>query len=289
MSSASKSHPPRFASFSSEAAPGFDNWASQPQGKNISVLEQHLTPALFQDIRDFWYEPFETDDDYILPQKNHAMRWYMGGKELDDICVQRFGPALEAIRDSGATTGEDILSVVQPRGPLDWLSIILLLDQISRNSYRGAKSKPVYGFFDPIAQGITLAAIEQGIPDQEPEIRWRFAYRNWFYMPLMHSESIALHEKAIVEFGLLAKDVEHLSLGSGAPDASEYEMRAREVVQGNAEAAKGVAENGMLFEKKHKDIIAQFGRYPHRNKPLGREPTVEETEYLENGGETFTG
>lgn len=181
------------------------------------------------------------------------------------------------------------MSIVQPRGPLDWLSIILLLDQISRNSYRGAESKLVYGFFDPIAQDIALAAIEQGIPDQDVEIRWRFAYRNWFYMPLMHSESMAHHEAAVDEFGLLAKDVEHLSSGSSAPDANELEKRARFVVQGNVEAAKGVAENGMLYEKKHKDIIAQFGRYPHRNKPLGREPTVEETEYLENGGETFTG
>lgn len=38
---------------------------------------------------------------------------------------------------------------------------------------------------------------------------------------------------------------------------------------------------------KHKDIIKQFGRYPHRNDALGRESTPEEVKYLEDGANRF--
>lgn len=42
------------------------------------------------------------------------------------------------------------------------------------------------------------------------------------------------------------------------------------------------------YAKRHKDIIERFGRFPHRNRILGRKNTVEEDEFLENGGETFS-
>ncbi|KAF7548926.1 hypothetical protein G7Z17_g6732 [Cylindrodendrum hubeiense] len=262
--------------------------ASQ-EHKNWGLLEQHLTPALFKDLREFWYEHLEKEEDFIMPTAEHSRRWYMGGKELDDICLNRFAPALEAIRESGATTGADVLKAAQPREPLDWLSLMILLDQIPRNCYRGEQSKIVFGFFDPIAQQVSLKAIEQGLPDQNPQIRWHLAYRTWFYMPLMHSESLSAHDKAVEEYALLEKDVLSLTEGLGSPEADDVEKRAREVIQRNVEAAKGTAKTNVAFEKKHRDIIQQFGRYPHRNKAMGREPTAAETEYLENGGETFGG
>jgi uncharacterized protein (DUF924 family) len=40
-------------------------------------------------------------------------------------------------------------------------------------------------------------------------------------------------------------------------------------------------------EKDHRDILNKFGRYPHRNGPLGRSSTDEEKRFLEEGGETF--
>ena len=42
-----------------------------------------------------------------------------------------------------------------------------------------------------------------------------------------------------------------------------------------------------IWQKKHYDIIQQFGRYPYRNKVMERESTQEEEEWLKNGGETF--
>lgn len=70
--------------------------------------------------------------------------------------------------------------------------------------------------------------------------------RSFVYMPYMHSESKEVHEEAIVLFQNL----------------------------GNEETLK--------YEILHKNIIDRFGRYPHRNKVLGRESTPAELEYMKN-------
>jgi len=75
--------------------------------------------------------------------------------------------------------------------------------------------------------------------------------KSFLYMPFMHSESVVIHEQALQLF-------------------NEPE------VAGNLE-----------FEKRHKAIIDRFGRYPHRNKILGRESTAEELLFLEKPGSSF--
>ena len=67
--------------------------------------------------------------------------------------------------------------------------------------------------------------------------------RTFLYMPFMHSESSEIHEQAMILF----KDLTNLD-----------------------------------FEIKHKAIIDRFGRYPHRNKILGRASTAEEIEWMKN-------
>ncbi|MCO7227430.1 DUF924 family protein [Pleionea sp. CnH1-48] len=75
--------------------------------------------------------------------------------------------------------------------------------------------------------------------------------RSFLYMPYMHSESPAIHEEAVKLF-----------------------------------SEKGL-EGNLDFEMKHKVIIDRFGRYPHRNKILGRESTAEEQEFLTQPGSSF--
>ncbi len=75
--------------------------------------------------------------------------------------------------------------------------------------------------------------------------------RQFLYMPFMHSESKQIHAAAVPLFESL-----------GEPEVIKYEHI-------------------------HKDIIDQFGRYPHRNQMLGRESTAEETDYLANNQESF--
>jgi uncharacterized protein (DUF924 family) len=75
--------------------------------------------------------------------------------------------------------------------------------------------------------------------------------RSFLYMPFMHSESLQIHEVAV-------------------------ELFRKNGIQSNLD-----------FELSHKKIIEQFGRYPHRNKVLGRQSTVEEIEFLTKPGSNF--
>lgn len=75
--------------------------------------------------------------------------------------------------------------------------------------------------------------------------------KTFLYMPFMHSESKEIHEIAIFLFD-----------------------------------QPGLEDN-YNFEIKHKNIIDQFGRYPHRNAILGRESTEEELEFLSQPGSSF--
>ena len=75
--------------------------------------------------------------------------------------------------------------------------------------------------------------------------------RTFFYMPFMHSESAVIHETALALF-------------------SEPGM-----------------ESNFRFEQRHKAIIDQFGRYPHRNALLGRQSTEAEVEFLKQKGSGF--
>lgn len=75
--------------------------------------------------------------------------------------------------------------------------------------------------------------------------------RAFLYMPFMHSESRVIHQQAVELF-----------------------------------STKGLEDN-LRFELKHKAIIEQFGRYPHRNKVLGRQSTQEEIEFLKLDGSSF--
>jgi uncharacterized protein (DUF924 family) len=101
----------------------------------------------------------------------------------------------------------------------------------------------------------------------------------------MHSEDLSAHDEAVSAFKRMNEDI--LSLTEGTGGADEYERKAREVVQAEPEKAKGIGEMNLKFEERHRVIIERFGRYPHRNKALGREMRSEETEFLENGGDTF--
>lgn len=97
---------------------------------------------------------------------------------------------------------------------------------------------------------LALALAQQAIAkgfDNELPVR----QRNFLYLPYMHSESLLIHEEAI-------------KLYARSADAKTIE-----------------------FENKHKIIIEKFGRYPHRNKILGRQSTVEEVEFLKQSGSGF--
>lgn len=178
--------------------------------------------------------------------------------------------------------------MVHPTSSCDWLGLVLLLDQIPRNCYRGPASKVVFTVFDPLALAVAQAAVAAGIPTTRPEVRWQLAYRGWFYLPLEHSEDAAVHEECRRLYASIGEDVEMLLAEKEAGEVDEYRRRAWEVWHGDEKAARALVDAQVDFQKRHTAIIARFGRYPHRNEPLGRESTAEERAFLEGGGDTFS-
>ena len=126
------------------------------------------------------------------------------------------------------------------------LALILLLDQFRRNIYRNtAKAFEL----DRLALKLCVeGAMEKKDKGLTP------IQRAFFYMPLQHAESRKVQAKAVELFSKLANAV-----------SPTYQETFLTMAQ---------------FAELHRDIIEQFGRFPHRNRLLGRENTPEENEYL---------
>ncbi|RBA23474.1 DUF924 family protein [Herminiimonas fonticola] len=137
-----------------------------------------------------------------------------------------------------------------PRG---LLALILLTDQFPRNMYRGTANSFAY---DHIALQLSLQALEQGVDQLLRPIE-----RVFVYLPLEHSESIDDQERAVQLFEQLARDV--------------------------VPAQKSTFDGFHQFAIRHRDIIARFGRFPHRNEILGRTSTEEEISFLKTAGSSF--
>lgn len=93
---------------------------------------------------------------------------------------------------------------------------------------------------DDLALGIARHALDREFDSQLDE-----GARSFLYMPLMHSEVLADQERCVDLFRSL-----------------------------------GTNESGLKYAIEHRDIVAKFGRFPHRNRILGRESTEDEIEFL---------
>jgi len=139
------------------------------------------------------------------------------------------------------------------RTPHGLLALILLTDQFPRNMYR---NRPESFSFDPIALHWALDGLARGA-----DALLRPIERVFFYLPLEHAESLPLQERVVGLFKKLQDDV----------PAEQHEAFA------------GYTN----FAIRHRDIIARFGRFPHRNAILGRASTDEESAFLKTPGSGF--
>ncbi len=133
------------------------------------------------------------------------------------------------------------------------LALILLLDQFRRNIYR--KTPDAFAM-DKIALKLCVEGAMEKIDQGLTPIQ-----RVFFYMPLQHAESRKVQAKSVALYNRLAEAV-----------SPTYKETFLTVAQ---------------FAELHKDIIDQFGRFPHRNKMLNRENTAEESEYLAEDAPDF--
>ena len=127
------------------------------------------------------------------------------------------------------------------------LALIVVLDQFPRNMFRGTAKAFAT---DPLALAAARQAIESG-----HDLGLSPSERMFAYLPFEHSESLADQERCIELMQALA----------AFPETSDIPEWAR----------------------KHRDVIARFGRFPHRNAALGRASTPEELEYLKQPGSGF--
>ena len=137
-----------------------------------------------------------------------------------------------------------------PRGRVAY---VIVLDQFARNMFRGSAR-----MFEGDRQA--LAAAVEGVARHD-DAGLTVNERSFLYMPYQHSEEIGMQERSVALFQELA-------------ESAPSELR------GSLVAAVQYAE-------KHREIIARFGRFPHRNTLLGRQSTPAELAFLAEPGSSF--
>lgn len=131
-------------------------------------------------------------------------------------------------------------------GPRRRLALILLLDQFPRNVYRGTARAFAT---DDRALALALSGMQAGA-----DAALSPAERMFFYMPLQHAESPEVQEESVAAFRRLLAE---------APQESS-----------------AVFEASLKYAELHRDIVRRFGRFPYRNRVLGRATTPEELAWL---------
>ncbi len=129
------------------------------------------------------------------------------------------------------------------------LAHVILLDQFTRNIHRDT---PRAFAGDALALAAAREAIARGFDRELEPIE-----RGFLYLPFEHAESPALQERSVALF---------------------------EALHARAPAALATAFAGFAdYARRHRDVIARFGRFPHRNAALGRASTADELAWLADG------
>lgn len=185
--------------------------------------------ASAQDVLDFWFAD------------ENAVRWFRPDAEFDQTIRSRFASTLEA-----ASSGSLDAWALTPHG---WLALLIVLDQFSRNIYRGDARAFAQ---DGKAQSLALEGLERRDDEALAPLERVFAY-----LPLEHAEDLALQWRSVTLFRALALQ--------SSPNA------------------RGQYENFLDYARRHCEVVTRYGRFPHRNEALGRPSTVDELAYLAEG------
>ncbi len=174
-----------------------------------------------QDVLAFWLDELSPKD------------WYDGGEALDATIKDRFldvwTKAIEGHLGFWLTN------------PSETLAYLIVTDQFSRNIHRG--SAQAFG-----ADHLALAAAKMAV-DRDWDLRIDEPARQFFYMPLVHSENLCDQDRAV--------RLMHMRL-SGT--------------------------DNLDHAKVHREIIRRFGRFPYRNEALGRTTAAAEQTFLDGNG-----
>lgn len=128
------------------------------------------------------------------------------------------------------------------------LARLLVLDQFTRNVHRDT-ARAFAGDAKALAgaQRMVNEGADRGLLPVQ---------RMFVYLPFEHAENLALQQESLRLFGQLAAD-----------DPARADL--------------------LDWAQKHHDVVARFGRFPHRNQALGRPSSAEEIEFLAQPGSRF--
>lgn len=183
----------------------------------------------------------------------------LSGPQIDRRMDIWFGTDAVLDHEIEKEFGDDVAAASEGRldhwaeDPHGRLALILLIDQFRRNIYRN--SAEAFSM-DKLA----LKLCVEGAMEKK-DIGLTPLQRIFFYMPLQHAESRKVQEKSVNLYNRLAEAV-----------SPTYRETLLTIAQ---------------FAELHRDIIDQFGRFPHRNKMLNRDNTAEEDEYLATDSPDF--
>ncbi|HEY4394838.1 MAG TPA: DUF924 family protein [Polyangia bacterium] len=186
-------------------------------------------------VLDFWFGPLDAHGE---ADDAHARRWFERNEAFDREIAERFGALHEEIVKR---RHEDWLD--EPSGRLAY---VIVLDQFSRNMFRGSPRAFA-------ADGQALAAAAEGVARGHDAALTRDE-RSFLYLPFMHSEELAMQDRALALYAALA---------AGSP-ADRPDRPAKT----------------LKYAEKHREVIARFGRFPQRNSAFGRTSTADEWEFL---------
>ncbi|MDA8584656.1 DUF924 domain-containing protein [Rhodobacteraceae bacterium] len=176
-----------------------------------------------EEVLAFWLDEVEPKD------------WYSGDPALDKTIIDRFEDDY-----SKACDGALSLWLTHASGALAY---IILTDQFSRNMYRDTAKAFAS---DGLAKAAAKAAIAKGW-----DMRIDEPARQFFYLPLMHSECLVDQDRAVRMFMTRMPET---------------------------------GENNLLHARAHREIIRRYGRFSTRNEALGRKSSDAEQAYLDSGG-----
>lgn len=200
------------------------------------TVSPDVLPADAAAILAFWFGPDAGPQDGRL-----RANWFRKDSGFDAAIAERFGHLL-ALGHQGGLTDWDAA------GAEGVLARIVVLDQFSRNVYRGdARAFAADPLALAAAQGLVQSGADQSLQPEQ---------RMFVYLPFEHSESLAVQHESLRLFQRLA-------------------------------AAEPALQGLVRYAQAHLDVIARFGRFPHRNAALGRASTPEEREYLAQPGAGF--
>ena len=207
-------------------------------------MDDPIPATRLDELLTFWFGSAGPD-----PDVSFRASWFQRDDAFDATLRASFGDLAEqALREPEAFDS-------WRQSARGMLGLMLLLDQLSRNLFRGT---PRAFEADPLARELARDALARGLDTEVPHVA-----RIFFYLPFEHSEALADQEYSVELFTRLAADGRAVPL---------------------PQAVLGALEQTLDYARKHLEVIVEFGRFPHRNTALSRSSTDAERAWLAAGG-----